>query len=685
MPVVRTACAHDCPDQCSLLAHVEDGRLVKLTGDPDHPMTAGFACAKVNREHESLYSPDRVLTPLRRAGAKGEGRFQPISWDEALDEIAARWQAIVREDGPLALLGYAYSAHQGQINRGLLLGLFHALGATRLLAGTVCDSCAEAGWDAACGSVGGADPETVVDSDLVISWGADLMTTNVHIWPLVERARRAGAQLVVIEPRRSATAERADWHVPVRVGSDAALALGLMHVLARDGLTDKAYLDRDTIGFDRLAREVLPRFDPPRVAEITGVPVADVERLAHLYGRARAPFIRLGEGMSRSSQGGQAVRAVALLPGVVGAYARRGGGALLMTAPTFGLDTAPLRKPSGPAATRVVNHSRLGDALLHLDRPRIRGLFVASNNPAVTCPDATAVRRGLARKDLFTVVHDPFVSDTARYADIILPAATYLESEDIVRSYGTYYAQFVHQVVEPCGQAWSNRRLAQELARRLGVTDPVFSMETDALVALMVKGATGTAAGLDPSRLRDAGPIKLAPPPEQRFTTPSGKLEFYSETLAAQGLPAMPDWVPDPIGEENGRRWPLRLLTAPGYYQSHTAFSGVAALRRKQGSPACVLHPDEASARGLADGDPVELVNDHGAITFVLRVSDEAPRGVAFVPGQRPSGEALAGTINMLCSDRYSDLGEGATYQDTRLDVRRARRPVEAMPKESVR
>jgi len=673
MPIIRTACAHDCPDQCSLLAHVEDGRLVKLQGDPDHPMTAGFACAKVNREHESLYSPDRVLHPLRRVGAKGEGRFEPISWDAALDEITERWRAIVREDGPLALLGYCYSAHQGQINRGLLLGLFHALGATRLIAGTVCDSCAEAGWDAACGSVGGADPETVVHSDLVISWGADLMTTNVHLWPLVERARRAGAQLVVIEPRRSATAERADWHVPIKVGADAALALGLMHVLARDRLVDREYVAMQTVGFDRLEREVLPRFDPARVGAITGVPAADVERLAHLYGRARAPFIRLGEGMSRSSQGGQAIRAVALLPGVVGAYDRLGGGALLMTAAAFGLDTAPLRKPSGPAETRLVNHSRLGEALLHLDRPRIRALFVASNNPAVTCPDSIAVRRGLSREDLFTVVHDPFVSDTARYADIVLPAATYLESEDVVRAYGTYYTQFVHEVVPPRGLAWPNRRLARELARRLGLTDRVFAMETDELVKLLFDGATGTAAGVDARSLRTTGALKLAPPAGgQRFATPSGKLEFYSETLAAQGMPAMPDWVPDPVGEQEARRWPLRLLTAPGYYQSHTAFAGVAALRRRQGPATCVLHPDEAASRGLRDGDPVELVNDRGVIAFVLRVSDEAPIGVAFVPGQRPASEAIAGTINMLCSDRYSDLGAGATYQDTRLDVRRA-------------
>jgi len=672
MKTIRTVCAHDCPDQCSLLAQVEGDRVVKIQGDPEHPFTAGFACAKVNREHEMLVSPDRILTPLRRTGAKGEGRFAPITWEQALDEIVTRWQAIIEDEGPLGILGYCYSAHQGQINRGLMLGLFHALGSTRLLAGTVCDSCAEAGWDAACGSVGGADPETVEQSDLIIAWGADLMTTNVHIWPFVERARSRGAKLVVIEPRRSATAERADWDLRVRVGTDAALALGLMHVLARDGLANRDYLARKTLGFDKVEREVLPRFSPEQVAAITGVSATDLVRLAHLYGKARAPFIRLGEGMSRSHQGGQAIRTVALLPGVVGAYDKPGGGALLMTAPTFGFDASPIRKPSGPAQTRTVNHSRLGEALLTMKDPPLRALFVAGNNPAVTCPDSAAVRRGLAREDLFTVVHDPLLSDTARYADIVLPAASYLESEDVLRGYGTYYVQFAQEVAPPRGEAWPNRRLAQELARRLGLKDAVFSMSALALAKLFFANAAGTASGLDPEAVRRNGPVKVAPSGPQRFATPSGKLEFYSETLAAQGLPALPDWAPDAHGESLERRFPLRLLTAPGYFQSHTAFSGIAALRKKQGAPACVLHPEEAKKRGLEDGQTVELHNDVGVVRLVLRVSDEAPPGVAFVPGQRPAAEGGGTTVNMLCSDRYSDMGDGATYQDTRLDVRRA-------------
>ena len=388
--VIRTVCAHDCPDMCSILAHVEDGRLVRVEGDPDQPFTAGFVCGKVRREPELVHSPDRVRTPLRRTGPKGAGEFRPVSWDEALDELAERWQAIRREDGPLGILGYCYSAHQGQFNRWVPMALFHALGTTRLQPGTICDTCADVAWEMTCGPVGGADPEAMVHSDLIVSWSADLVTTAVHAWAKTEEARARGAQLVVIDPRRSRTAAQADWHVAPRIGTDAALALGLMHVLVRDGLADRDYLARQTVGFDRLEREVLPRFAPDRVATITGLPRADVERLAHLYGRARAPYIRIGFGMSRSSQGGQGVRAVACLPAVVGAYGKPGGGALLATVGGFGFSFEAVRRPSGPAATRLVNHSRLGQALLELRDPPIRALFVSANNPAVTCPDAAA-------------------------------------------------------------------------------------------------------------------------------------------------------------------------------------------------------------------------------------------------------------------------------------------------------
>jgi anaerobic selenocysteine-containing dehydrogenase len=666
---VRIVCAHDCPDMCSLLAEVEDGRVRRIRGDPDQPFTAGFACAKVNRDSELVHSPERLTTPLRRTGAKGEGKFAPIGWDEALDQITLRWRSIIAESGPLALLGYAYSAHQGQMNRGLLLGLFHALGTSRLIAGTVCDTCCEEAWNMTVGPIGGADPEAVDESDLIVSWGADLVATNVHFWAKVEAAQKRGVKLVVIDPRKSRTARLADEYLQIRIGTDAALALGVMHILARDGLVDRDYIAANTLGFDRLEAELLPRFPPARVAAITGLAEAEIERFAALYGVAKTSFIRLGEGMTRLARGGEALRAVALLPGLTGAYGKRGGGALLLTAPSCELNYNALRKPSGPEATRLVNHLRLGDALLNMTDPPLRGLFIAANNPAVTCPDAGKVRRGLLREDLFTVVHDPFLSVTARYADIVLPAATYLESEDLYRAYGTYYLQYAPAAVAPQGEARSNFRLAQELARRMGLTDPVFGMSPPDVMAELFRGARGPVAVLDMHEVRAGTPIRLAPSGGQEFRTPSGRLEFYSGQLAAQGLAPMPDWQPDPQEEKDAARWPLRLLTAPGYFQSHTAYSGVDFLRRREGPPSCILHPEEASRRSLTDGAPVRLFNERGAVGLVLRVSDEVMPGVVLVPGQRPDGETVSGTVNILCSDRYTDIGDGATYQSTFLDI----------------
>jgi anaerobic selenocysteine-containing dehydrogenase len=668
METVRVVCGHDCPDMCSLLAHVDNGRVVCVEGDPDQPFTAGFACSRVNRDADLVNAPDRLISPLRRVGAKGEGQFAPITWDEALDEITAHWTAIIAESGPQALFGYAYSAHQGQMNRGLVNGMFHALGASRLQPGTVCDTCCEAAWDATVGAVGGADPETVDDSDLVIAWGADLVTTNVHFFARVERRRRTGVQLVVIDPRRSRTAARADWHVKLRVGTDAALALGVMHIVVRDGLCDRAYIAAQTVGFERLEREVLPRFTPEATAAITGLAVADIERFAALYGNAKTPFIRLGEGMTRMLRGGQAMRAVALLPGVTGAYGKRGGGALLMTAASCVLNYDAVKKPSGPATTRMVNHLRIGEALLELRDPPIRGLFVSANNPAVTCPDSAKVRRGLMREDLFTVVHDPFLSVTARYADIVLPATTYLETEDLYRAYGAYYMQYGPRAVAPLPGTRSNIEIAQELAQRMGLNDPIFGASPDEMLRALLDGAGGKAA-IDPVAIKSAGPINISPEGAQQFKTPSGKLEFYSASLAAQGLSPMPDWELDPAEQRDAARWPLRLLTAPGYFQSHTVYSRVEFLRHREGPPLCILHPDDAISRDLNDGAQVRLFNDLGSVVFTLKISDETQPGVALVVGQRPDSEAVSGTINMLCADRYTDMGEGATYQSTWLEV----------------
>ncbi len=670
METKRVVCAHDCPDMCSLIAHVDNGRVVKIEGDPNHPLTAGFACGKVNRDHELVHSPERLKTPLRRTGPKGSGQFEPITWDQALDEITTKWRAIIAESGPQAILGYAYSAHQGLMNRGLTNGMFHALGTSRLNAGTVCDSCSDAAWEHTVGPVAGADPESVVESDLVVGWGSDLHATNVHLWALIEKARARGVKLVVIDPRRTRAARAADLYLPIRIGTDAALALGVMHILARDGLVDRAYIAAHTLGFDQVERDVLPNFPPARVAEITGLPVADIEQFAAMYGAAKKSFMRIGFGMSRFTHGGRNLRTVALLPGVTGAYGRYGGGALLATAAAFDLNYGAVRRPSGPVTARTINHLKLGEALVEANDPPIRALFIAANNPAVTNPNLAKLRAGLAREDLFTVVHDPFMTATTRYADIILPATTYLETEDFFRSYGTYYMQYSEAAVPPQHEAWSNLRVTQTLARRMGLNDPVFGMTPRDILKELFQGAGGPVAAYDPATLPEQGPISIAGKGAQVFGTPSGKLEFYSQTLADHGQPPLPGWEPDPAAPAAVSEYKLQLLTTPGYFQSHTAFSGVAFLREREGAPCAVLHPDDAKARGLTEGQKIRLFNDRGAIGVVLHVREDVRPGVILVPGQRPDEEAVSGTVNMLCDDGYTDLGEGATYQSTWLEAR---------------
>jgi anaerobic selenocysteine-containing dehydrogenase len=598
----------------------------------------------------------------------------PISWDEALDEITTRWQEIIAGYGGEAVAGYAYSAHQGLLNRNTAQALFHALGATRVNAGTICDTCCGEAWELTVG-MGGTDPECVPEADLIISWGANLDSTNVHLLPFIAMARSRGARLVVIDVWRTRTARRADWFMPIRVGTDAALALGIAHVLQRQGLLDHDYIARLVLGYERWAAEVLPRYAPETVAAITGVPAADVEALALMYGQAQAPFIRMGQGLSRHVGGGMAVRAIAALPGLTGAWQHPGGGALLATADNYNFNFAALRRPDlQPSPCRVLNLVRLGRALLEWQDPPLQALFIQSNNPATTCPEQNLVRRGLARADLFTVVHETFLTDTARYADIVLPACTSFESEDLYRGYGTYYVQYGPQVLPPQGDAWSNYRLIAALAQRLGLSDPVFQRTPQEHIAALLDVAEGPVAGLSLASVLDGRPHRLNIPAmghtfDRHFPTASGKLQIASPELAARGLPDLPDYIGDAV--EPPSAYPLRLVTAPGHYLHHSSFIGVASLRRREGEPCVHLHPDEAAKRGLEPGQAVELFNDAGYVGLYAQMSTDVPVGVAVVEGHRPQSHYLSGgPLNRLCSDRYSDLGAGATYQSTWLDVR---------------
>lgn len=673
--VVRTVCPHDCPDACSILATVADGRVIQVGGDPHHPFTRGFLCGKVQCYPERVHSPERLLTPLRRVGPKGEGQFTPITWDDALHEITTRWQDIMARHGGEAIAGYAYSAHQGLVNRNFTQALFHALGATRVNAGTVCDTCNGEAWELTTGTLMGTDPERVAEADLIINWGANLDTTNVHLIPFIDKARRRGARLVVIDVWRTRAARRADCFIPIRVGTDTALALGIAHVLQREGLIDRDYIERLVLGFDRWSEEVVSRYTPETVSAMTGIPAQDVEKLAVAYGQARAPFIRLGQGLSRHLGGGTAVRAIACLPGLTGAWQRPGGGVLLATAGAYNFNFNAVRRPDlQPGVCRTLNMVRFGRALLEWQEPPLMALFIQSNNPAVTCPEQNLVRRGLAREDLFTVVHDTFLSDTARYADLVLPACTAFESEDLYRGYGTYYVQYGAQVLPPQGEAWSNYRLIAELARHLDLSEPVFRRTPQEHMAALLAVDEGPLASISLEDLLDGAPRRIDVPAlghtfDRHFPTPTGKLQIACPELSARGLPDLPDALPDL--ESPPTDYSLRLVTAPSHFLHHSNFEGVASLRRREGAPWAGLHPADAERHGIQHGQAVELYNDTGFVGLYAMVTDDVQPGTVVVEGHRPQSHYLSGgPLNSLCSDRYSDLGEGATYQSTWLQIR---------------
>jgi anaerobic selenocysteine-containing dehydrogenase len=443
-------------------------------------------------------------------------------------------------------------------------------------------------------------------------------------------------------------------------------------VLHRDNLIDHDYIQRLVLGYERWAREVLPRYTPAAVEAITGVPATDVEALARAYGQARAPFIRLGQGLSRHANGGAATRAIICLSGLVGAWQRPGGGVLLATADSYKFNFAAVRRPDlQPGPRRVLNMVRFGRALTEWHNPPLMALFIQSNNPATTCPGQALIRRGLAREDLFTVVHDTFLSETARYADLVLPACTSFESEDLYRGYGTYYVQYGPQVLAPQGEAWPNYRLVAALAHRLGLHDPVFSRTPREHMAALLDVHVGPVAGLRLDDVLDGMPRRLNVPAlghtfDHTFPTASGKLQIACPELAARGLPDLPDYVP-----AGPSAYPLRLVTAPGHHLHHSAFLGVASLRREEGGPWVRLHPDDATPRGISQGQAVELFNDAGVVGLYARLTTDVSPGLVVVEGHRPQSQYLSGgPLNVLCSDRYADLGEGATYQDTWLDVR---------------
>ncbi|MBK6427285.1 MAG: molybdopterin oxidoreductase family protein [Blastocatellia bacterium] len=677
---VRAACPHDCPDTCAMLVTVTDGRATAVKGDPGHPFTQGFLCTKVSRYHERTNSPDRLLYPMRRVGAKGEGRFERISWDAALDEIAARFREIADSaDGPESILPYSYAGTMGLVQaESMDRRFFHRLGAS-LLARTICATAGATAWTHTIGATIGTDAEQFHKARFILLWGTNTLTSNVHLWPQILQARKSGAEVVVIDPYRNRTAAQADRWLAIRPGTDAALALGLAHIAFRDGYADRDYLEKYTLGADAYEARCA-EYPPERVADITGLPVADIEWLGERYGTVRPTAIRTNYGLQRHRGGGNAVRAIAALPAVTGAWRDVGGGALLSASGRFPLNRTALERPDLMTGTpRTINMTRLGEALESAEPP-VRALVVYNSNPAAIAPDQGAVLRGLGRDDLFTVVIEHFQTDTADYADILLPATTQLEHFDIVKPYGHYALMCNNPAIEPMGESKPNSEVFRLLAARMGFTESCFSDTDEEIAAQAIETDHPVFEGITLERLKRDGwarlnlPEQYAPFAEGGFPTASGKCEFHSERLAEMGLDPLADFVA-PLespasAPELAARFPLQFITPPAHSFLNSSFANMERSLRSEKQPTLLIHPVDAEPRGIDNGSVVSVFNDRGGCRLMAIVSEDVREGVVVAPSVWWNKKSPGGVnVNQTTSQALTDIGEGATFYDNLVEV----------------
>jgi len=671
--VRHSTCALDCPDACSLLVTVDGGRAIRLRGNPGHPVTQGFLCAKVSRYLERQYHPDRLLYPQRRTGAKGEGRFERISWDEALNTIATRLKQIAAESGPEAILPYSYAGTMGYLQGGSMdRRFFHRLGASRLDR-TICSAAGGAGLMRAYGVRYGTEPEQFRHSRLILAWGANVLTTNVHLWPFIVEARRNGARFYTIDPVRHKTASLADRHYFINPGSDLAFALGLMHVIFSEKLEDSAYIERHTTGVEDL-RSLAASYPPERVEALTGIARGDLVALAREYATVKPAVIRLNYGPQRSERGAAATTAIAYLPVITGSWRDTGGGLQLTTSGAFQIDRAALEmpelQPGGPK--RLINMVKLGEALGDAFRPPVKALFVYNSNPAAVAPDQNAVLRGLAREDLFTVVSEQFQTDTADYADILLPATTFLEHTDVYFAYGHYHMQLARPAVEPPGECLRNTELFRRLAQRMGFNEDCFRESDDEMIRGMLGSGHPFLEGITLERLEREHSVRLnlsapgapfRPFAEGGFGTPSGRCEFDAGAL---------EYVP-PVESRHGdremaSRYPLELVSPKAHDSINSTFGNRADADRE--TSVLQMHQEDAEPRGIADGDAVRIFNARGSIRLKASVNGAVRRGVVSAPAVRWNKNAPdRRNVNALVSGRLTDAGGGPTFYSCLVEV----------------
>ena len=671
MPIRAVTCTHDCPDACRALVTVDDdGTAVAIGADRSHPITGRHLCVKVDRYLERVYSPERVLTPLRRAGPKGQGRFEPFGWDDAIELVASRWEELIDEAGPEAVLGYSYLGSMGLLDGfGTLQALMNRLGATRLERSI----CGPQGFAlAALTRYPWSDPEDLPDARTVVVWGMDPVSTSIHTWELIRKARRNGARLVVVDPYRSRTAAYADVHVRPHVGTDGALALALGHAIAQEGLVDDEFVRERTSDVDAYLEAVAP-WTPARAAAETGVDPTTIVALARTIATERPVAVRVGVGMQRAAGAGSALRAIQCLTALTGQWRWPAGG-ISQQVSIGAFDVAALSRPDlSPPDTREVSMIQLGRALTELDPP-IRSLFVWNSNPAVIAADQQRVLRGLRRDDLFTVVHDQFLTDTARHADVVLPATTMLEHADLVGSWGFSWVSWNDPVIAPVGESKSNAEVTRLLAARLGFEDDVFRLDDVELMQRAMRTPTLTAAGVTPERLRRDGFNRIGPaagtgvPADARFA-------FSCAALGGAGIHPVAEYRPPAAVPGRDGPYPLRLLTLKRHYSINSSYGTLPVLLNAEPVQRCDLHPDDAATRGIVDGDPVHVHNELGRIHATAAVTDAVPAGTVGVPfGRwRTGGDEGAGGANSLTSDRLGDLARGPTFCDNLVEVTPAR------------
>jgi anaerobic selenocysteine-containing dehydrogenase len=686
---IRATCPHDCPDTCAMLVTVKDGVAIEVKGDPDHPNTAGALCTKVARYVERTYHDQRLLFPQKRVGRKGEGKFVRISWDEALDIIATKLKTIAEQD-PLAILPYSYAGTMGLVQgESMSLRFFNKIGASDLDR-TICASAGSVGYQYTIGAKIGTDTEQFEHAKLIIIWGSNPIASNLHFWMKVQEAKRRGATIIAIDPYRSLTAEKCHQHIALLPGTDTALALGLMHVLIRDDYLDHDYIKNYTLGFEQLA-ERLKIWTPEHTAKICGIAPEVVEQLAQLYGKTalqgEAVAIRLSYGIQRTHGGGMAVRNVACLPALVGAWRQPAGGILLSSGDSFPkrldrLQRPDLRATSNTDKQRLINMSTIGDDLLKPTSkefgPAIQALIVYNSNPVAVAPESIKVARGFAREDLFTVVLEHFQTDTADYADILLPATTQLEHTDIHATYGHLYMMANNPAIQPLGESKPNTEIFRLLAARMGFNDPCFSETDDEIAAQAFDSTNQRAIHFDWASLKKTGWQKLnvpaAPFAQGGFPTASGKCEFFSAKMQADGLDPLPAYIPPYESAQSAPQlaqvYPLAMISPPARNFLNSTFVNVMSLRDTEGEPYLDIHPQDANARGILNGDMVRAFNERGSMIMKARVTEKTRAGL--VVGLSIWWKKYAGdgkNANELTSQRLTDMGRAATFYDVLVQV----------------